>query len=58
MIRLWLAFAILAVLIHFGITAWRNMEGKERWTLTKSIGYSILVSLAAVMLMTVFVIAF
>jgi hypothetical protein len=58
MIRLWLAFAIFAVLIHFGITAWRNLEGKERWTLTKSIGYSILVSLAAVMLMTVLVIAF
>jgi hypothetical protein len=58
MIRLWLAFAIFAVLIHFGITAWRNMEGKEQLALTKSIGYSILVSLAAVMLMTVFVIVF
>jgi hypothetical protein len=58
MIKLWLAFAVLAVLVHFGITAWRNMEGKERLALTKSIGYSILVSLAAVMLMTVFVIAF
>jgi hypothetical protein len=58
MIRLWLVFGILAVLIHFGITVWRKMEGKDKWTLTKSIGYSILVSLAAVMLMTVFVIAF
>jgi hypothetical protein len=58
MIRLWLAFIIFAVLIHFGITAWRNMEGKEQLALTKSIGYSILVSLAAVMLMTVFVIVF
>jgi hypothetical protein len=58
MIRLWLAFAVLAALIHFGITAWRKMEGKEQLALTKSIGYSILVSLAAVMLMTVFVIAF
>jgi hypothetical protein len=58
MIRLWLAFAIFATLIHFGITAWRKMEGKEQLALTKSIGYSILVSLAAVMLMTVFVIAF
>jgi hypothetical protein len=58
MIRLWLAFAIFAVLIHFGITAWRNLNGKERWSLTKTLGYSILVSLAAVMLMTVFVIAF
>jgi hypothetical protein len=58
MIRLWLAFAVLAVLIHFGITAWRNMEGKERWTLTKSIGYSIIVALLAVLVMTVIVIAF
>ena len=58
MIKLWLAFIILAVLIHFGITAWRNLNGKEQLALTKSIGYSILVSLAAVMLMTVFVIAF
>jgi hypothetical protein len=58
MIRLWLAFIILSVIIHFGITAWRNLNGKEQLALTKSIGYSILVSLAAVMLMTVFVIAF
>jgi hypothetical protein len=58
MIRLWLAFAIFAALIHFGITAWRKMEGKKQLALTKSIGYSIIVSLAAVMLMTVFVIAF
>jgi hypothetical protein len=58
MIKLWLSFAIFAILIHFGITAWRKMEGKEQLALTKSIGYSILVSLVAVMLMTVFVIAF
>jgi hypothetical protein len=58
MIKLWFAFAILAVLIHFGIRAMRNMEGKEQLALTKSIGYSILVSLAAVMLMTVLVILF
>jgi hypothetical protein len=58
MIRLWLAFAIFAVLIHVGITAWRKMEGKERWSLTKSIAYSILVSLLAVLVMTVIVILF
>jgi hypothetical protein len=58
MIRLWLAFAILAVLIHLGITVWRKMEGKERWTLTKSIAYSILVSLLALMVMTAIVILF
>lgn len=58
MIKLWLVFAFLAVLIHFGISALRNMNGLEQLALTKSIGYSILVSLAAVMLMTVFVILF
>ena len=58
MIRLWLAFAIFAVLIHFGITAWRNLNGKERWTLTKSVTYSILVALLAVLAMTVIVILF
>ena len=58
MIKLWFAFAVLAVLIHFGITAWRNMNGVAQLALTKSVGYSILVSLAAVMLMTVLVILF
>ena len=58
MIRLWLAFIIVAVLIHFGITAWRKMEGKNQWTLTKSIGYSIIVALLAVLVMTLIVILF
>jgi hypothetical protein len=58
MIRLWLAFAVFAVLIHFGITAWRNMEGKERWSLTKTAFYSIIVSLLALAVMTVIVILF
>jgi hypothetical protein len=58
MIRLWLVFGILAVIIHFGILAWRNMTGKEKWTLTKSVTYSIIVSLLAVLVMTLFVVIF
>jgi hypothetical protein len=58
MIRLWLVFAILAALIHFGITAWRKMEGKERWSLTKTAFYSIIVSLLALLAMTTIVILF
>ena len=58
MIRLWLVFAILAIVIHFGITAVREMDGKERWTLTKSLTYSIIVSLLAVLVMTIIVILF
>jgi hypothetical protein len=58
MIRLWLVFVILAVIIHFVITTVRKFDGKERWTLTKSIAYSILVSLLVVLVMTVIVILF
>jgi len=58
MIRLWLVFGILAVLIHFGITVWRKMEGKERWALTKSLTYSIIVALLALLVMTTIVILF
>lgn len=58
MIRLWLAFIVIAGLIHLGITGWRNMTGKERWTLTKSITYSIIVALLAVLAMIVIVILF
>jgi len=58
MIRLWLVFAVFAVLIHFGITAWRKMEGKERWSLTKTAFYSIIVSLLSLMVMTALVVLF
>jgi hypothetical protein len=58
MIRLWLVFLVFAILIHLSITSWRALSGKERWTLTKSIGYSIIVSLLAVLLMSIIVIVF
>ena len=58
MIRLWLAFVILAVLIHFGITVWRKMERKEQLTLTKSVGYSIIISLLVLTSMTAIVVLF
>ena len=58
MIRLWLVFAVLAILIHLGITTWRKLEGREQWALTKSIGYSIIVSLLTVLAMAVIVVLF
>jgi hypothetical protein len=58
MIRLWLAFVIFAVSIHFGITIWRKMEEKERWSLTKTAFYSIIVSLLALAVMTAIVVLF
>ena len=58
MIRLWLAFIIFAVLIHFGITVWRRMERKEQWSLTKTAFYSIIVSLLVIVAMMFIVVLF
>jgi hypothetical protein len=58
MIRFIFLFAILAALIHFGITGWRSMSGKERWSLTKTLGYSIIVSLLAIVVMMFLVVLF
>lgn len=58
MIRLWLTFIVFAILIHASITAWRSLSGLEKWSLTKTIGYSIIVSLLAVTVMTLIVILF
>ena len=58
MIRLVFVFAILAALIHFGIIGWRSMTGKERWSLTKTLGYSIIVSLLAIVVMMFIVVLF
>jgi hypothetical protein len=58
MIRLWLTFFVFAALIHFGITVWRRMERKEQWSLTKTLGYSIIVASLAVLVMIGIVIIF
>ena len=58
MIRLWLAFIFFAVVIHFGIQTWQTMSGKERWSLTKTAFYSIIVSLLAIVAMMFIVVLF
>lgn len=58
MIRFVLVFLVFAVLIHLGITSWRTLSGKERWALTKTVSYSIIVSLLAVIAMMFLVLIF
>jgi hypothetical protein len=58
MIRLLLVFFIFSVLINFSIIAWRALSGKEKWSMVKTILYSVLVSLLAVSVMAVIVILF
>jgi hypothetical protein len=58
MIRFVFVFVILAVLIHFGIMAWQKLSGTERWSLTKTAFYSIIVSLLAIVVMMFLVVLF
>lgn len=58
MIRIWLTFIVFAGLVHFAITAWRALSGMEKLNLTKSIIYSIVVSLLAFAGMSLIVILF
>lgn len=58
MIRLWLVFAVLFAVFYFGIPAWRNLQGKEKWDLTKLFFFSIMCSLLAITAMVVMVILF
>ncbi len=58
MIRFLFVFVVLAVLIHFGIMGWQKMTGSERWDLTKTAVYSILVALLAIVAMMFLVVLF
>jgi hypothetical protein len=58
MIRFMFVFAILAILIHFGIMAWQKMSGSERWSLTKTASYSIIVALLAIVVIMFLVVLF
>jgi len=58
MIRFVFLFAVLTALIHFGILGWQSMTGKERWSLTKVLAYSTIVSLLAIVVMMFLVVLF
>ena len=58
MIRLWLVFAILFAGFYFGIPAFRRLKGKEKWDLTKTLLFSMMCSLLAVIAMVVIVVLF
>jgi hypothetical protein len=52
------AFAVVFILVFSGITAFRSLSEKEKWALTKTAGYSILVAVVTVLLLTLFVLLF
>jgi hypothetical protein len=58
MIRMFIIWLILSVLIYVGIVAWQKFSGKEKWQLTKTAGYAIVCSLLSVLILSGFVLLF
>ena len=58
MIRIFLAFIVLMGLFHFGIQAWRAATDKERWTVVKSLTYSLFLAIITTVAMSLLVIFF
>lgn len=58
MVKMVFVFLMVAILIFAGIETFRTMTNKERWALTKSLGYSIIVAVVTLVLLTGFVILF
>jgi hypothetical protein len=58
MIRLWLIFVLFFAAFYIGMPALRQMNGKEKWNLTKTILYSMMCSILAVGCMILLVVLF
>ena len=58
MIKIILAFLVVFGVCYFSIKGYRELSGKDKWALTKLLGYSILVAVLTLVVLTVFVIVF
>lgn len=58
MIRVFLAFVVVFGLFHFGIQAWRDTTGLEKWNLVKSLTYSLILAILTLVALTTIVILF
>lgn len=58
MLRMFVIFLALTGAIGLGITLFRKLNGLEKWQLTKVFGFSILCSMLALGVLTLFVLLF
>ena len=58
MIKMLSVFLFLFVALYMGIEVFRMMTGKERWQFTKTLSYSLVISLAVVLFLVSIVILF
>ena len=53
-----MAFVLLFALFFVGIELFRKLSGKEKWVLTKTVAYSIVCAVLAIVALTVIVLLF
>jgi hypothetical protein len=58
MIKIILAFLITFGICYFGIKGYRDLSGKDKWVLTKLIGYSLVCAFTTIGLLMLIVILF
>lgn len=58
MIKMILAFILFSLVFYFGIEYFRKLTKKEKWTLTKNLGYAILCSVLAIIFLSLIVFLF
>ena len=58
MIRIWLGFLTLFAVFYIGIPILRDMSGKEKWALTKTLLFSVVCSVLSVVSILLFVLLF
>jgi hypothetical protein len=58
MIRMFLAFFIVFFVMYYGIPAFRNLSGKDKWDLTKLVVYSTICAILSIVVLSFIVIIF
>lgn len=58
MIKMILSFLIVFGIVAGSIELFRKMSKKERWSLTKTLGYSTIIAVVTIVLLTLLVILF
>jgi hypothetical protein len=58
MIKMLVSFLSLFAIFFFGIEIFRKLSGKEKWVLTKTLGYSIVCAVLTILALTAVVLVF
>jgi hypothetical protein len=58
MIRVILAFFIITAFLHFSIVAWQSLNGAQRWSVIKTMSYASVLSIVAMVILSVFIFLF